>query len=310
MQLIWLSGPTGKMWSFSITRRRVMLAVAVVALIMISAGVALHFVGLRLAVAYSPQIAQQLGGVTSASEQARIEQAYRDELDRLRERMGQLAQRVGELETAKAQFHEALGISKVQGAREAASWFGRGGPLLNLAGLSLQAPGLGRELAHTARQTQWLDQSWGQLHQQWTLEAQRLARLPVGLPLRGEFFVSSGFGLRNDPITGAPTHHEGLDFVAPTGTPVLASAPGTVTRSEWAGPYGQLVEIAHAENYKSRYAHLSRRSVQEGQRVERGQLLGHLGSTGRSTGPHLHYEVEHRGLTVDPVKALAPLSWR
>jgi murein DD-endopeptidase MepM/ murein hydrolase activator NlpD len=310
MQLIWLSGPTGKVLSFSITRRGVMLAVAALALLMLMAGMALHFVGLRLAVAYSPQIAQQLGGVTSSTEQARIEQTYREELDRLRQRMSQLVNRVGELETAKTQLHEAVGISKVQNARETASWFGRGGPLLNPAGLSIQTPALARELAQTARQTQWLDQSWGQLHQLWTLEARRLAQLPVGLPIEGEFVVSSSYGLRIDPITGVPTHHEGLDFVAPPGTPVLASAPGTVTRSEWSGPYGQMVEVTHAENYKSRYAHLSRRLVQEGQQVERGELLGHLGSTGRSTGPHLHYEVEHRGRTLDPVKALSPLSWR
>jgi murein DD-endopeptidase MepM/ murein hydrolase activator NlpD len=312
MQLIWLSGPTGKVVSFSITRRGLMLAGAALAAVLVIAGVVLHFIGLRLAVTYSPEVAQQIGGVTSVHEQERIEQAYRSELEQLRQRMGQLVQRVGELETTRAQINELVGIRNLRIEREMPTWFGRGGPLsaLTLPNLSLQTPALNRELAQTAQQWNALDQAWLALHQQWTRDVQRLAQLPVGLPLAGDFLVSSGYGLRIDPLRGVPTHHEGMDFVAPIGTPVLATAPGVVTRSEWAGPYGQLVEVAHAEHYKTRYAHLSQRLVQEGQRVGRGQALGHLGNTGRSTGPHLHYEIEHQRRSVDPIKALAPLSWR
>jgi murein DD-endopeptidase MepM/ murein hydrolase activator NlpD len=133
-----------------------------------------------------------------------------------------------------------------------------------------------------------------------------LARLllPVGLPLPGDFLVSSGYGLRIDPLRGVPTHHEGMDFVAPTGTPVLATAPGLVTRSEWAGPYGQLVEVAHAEHYKTRYAHLSKRLVSIGQAVQRQEKIGELGNTGRSTGPHLHYEVLRHGRAINPAAVL------
>ena len=312
MQLIWLSGPTGKVVSFSVTRRGLTIAGAALALVMVITGVGLHFIGLRLAVTYSPEVAQQLGGVTSQHEQARIEQTYRSELEQLRQKMGQLVQRVGELETARAQINELVGIRKIQPQRETPTWLGRGGPLqaLNLPDLSLQASVLSRELALTRQQWMQIDQSWNLLHQQWTRDAQRLALLPLGLPLSGEFVVSSGYGMRIDPLSGQLAHHEGMDFIAPTGTPVLATAPGVVTRSEWAGPYGQLVEVAHAERYTTRYAHLRQRVVQEGQRVSRGQLLGHLGNTGRSTGPHLHYEIEHQSRTVDPLKALAPLSWR
>lgn len=312
MQLIWLSGPTGKVVSFSVTRRGLTIAGAALALVLVITGVALHFIGLRLAVTYSPEVAQQLGGVTSQHEQARIEQAYRSELEQLRQKMGQLVQRVGDLEAARAQLNELVGIRKVQHQRETPSWLGRGGPLqaLNLPDRAMPAPVLSRELAQTRQQWTQLDQSWNLLHQQWSRDALRLALLPLGLPLSGEFMVSSGYGMRIDPLSGLPAQHEGIDFIAPTGTPVLATAPGVVTRSEWAGPYGQLVEVAHAEHYTTRYAHLRQRVVQEGERVSRGQLLGHLGNTGRSTGPHLHYEIEHRSRTVDPLKALAPLSWR
>lgn len=308
MQLIWLSGPTGKVVSLSVTRRGIALVGLGLAALLVAAGIALHFVGLRLAVAYSPDVAQQLGGVTSSAEQARMEQVYRDELNQLRQRMGQLIHQVGELETTRARLNELLGISQIQNARPA--WWGRGGPLPGLSAASAEPLALSRELSQTQQQWQLLDLSWRRMHQQWELDAKRLAQLPVGLPLGGEFLVSSGFGMRLDPISAEPSHHEGIDFVAPTGTPVLASAPGRVSLSQWAGPYGQMVEITHAENFKTRYAHLSRRAVTEGQRVQRGQLIGHLGSTGRSTGPHLHYEIEHQGRVLDPVKALAPLSWR
>jgi len=317
MQLIWLPGPTGKVVSLSITARTVFMACTSAAAILVVVGVLLHFVGLRIAVAYSPAVAQQLGGVTSASESERIEQTYRAELARLRQRLGQLVQQVSELETSKTLLQELLGIRQVHKAAERSSWFGRGGPLQAvsvadalLPGLSIQTPALARELVRSAEQWSELEHQWQALHRQWQAEGQRLIHLPVGLPLLGDFHVSSGYGVRMDPLRGTPSLHEGLDFAAPHGTPVLATAPGVVTRAEWSGDYGQLVEVAHHEHYKTRYAHLSQRLVQAGDSVARGQALGLLGNTGRSTGPHLHYEVEHRGRSVDPVRALSPLSWR
>lgn len=305
------------MVSLSITARTVLLASAAMAALLVVIGVALHFVGLRIAVAYSPSVAQQIGGVTSVLEQERIEEAYRHELGQLRQRLGHLVQRVGELEAIKTQLGELVGIRHVAPTKEKSSWFGRGGPLHPLTlpstllpGLSIQTPALAKELALTARQWEELDRAWSQLHEQWQAEGQRLIRLPVGLPLLGEFQVSSGYGVRIDPLRGVPSMHEGMDFIAPPGTPVLAAAAGVVTRSEWAGDYGQLVEVAHGEHYKTRYAHLRLRQAEVGQTVARGQALGELGNTGRSTGPHLHYEVEHMGRVLDPTKALSPLSWR
>ena len=327
MQLIWLSGPTGKMVSLSITTRTVLLGCAAAAALLVLVGVALHFVGLRIAVAYSPTVAQQLGGVTSVRESRLIEESYRTEVSDLEQRLGHLVQRVRELELSKTQLNELLGIrqlvsSQDKGLRRAApalpgtGWLGRGGPLnpapssLGPKGLSIQTQPLARELSSLAQQWDQIDQSWLQLQQQWQAEAQRLIGLPVGLPLLGEFFISSGYGVRTDPLRGTPSLHEGLDFVAPPGTPVLATAPGVVSRSESSGDYGQWVEVSHDEQFKTRYAHLRQRLVAVGQQVARGQAIGELGSTGRSTGPHLHYEVEHQGRIIDPIKALATVSWR
>jgi murein DD-endopeptidase MepM/ murein hydrolase activator NlpD len=116
--------------------------------------------------------------------------------------------------------------------------------------------------------------------------------------------LTSGFGIRNDPFTGALAMHEGLDFSAEVGTPVLATAPGVVIRSEWDNGYGNVIEIKHAENYVTRYAHLSKRRVVENTNLPRGAVIGNVGSTGRSTGPHLHYEVFHNGRVLNPMQVL------
>ena len=117
--------------------------------------------------------------------------------------------------------------------------------------------------------------------------------------------VSSGFGLRDDPFLNRPALHGGIDFVAPEGTAVRATAPGTVVAAGWNGGYGQMVEIRHADGITTRYAHLSAVLVPQGARVAAGNLIGRVGSTGRSTGPHLHYETRRGGEPVDPARFLA-----
>jgi murein DD-endopeptidase MepM/ murein hydrolase activator NlpD len=102
--------------------------------------------------------------------------------------------------------------------------------------------------------------------------------------------------------------HEGLDFVAEHGSGILAAAAGTVTRSAWDTSYGNVVEISHLEGFTTRYAHLSKRMVQEGQKVQRGEVIAQLGSTGRSTGPHLHYEVMRHDRVLNPMQILVHTS--
>ncbi len=128
-------------------------------------------------------------------------------------------------------------------------------------------------------------------------------RLPLGLPAPGQP-VTSTFGVRTDPILGTPAMHSGIDFRAPVGMAARATAPGTVIKAGWNGGYGQMVEIAHGGGFSTRYAHLSRIDVTEGEKVAAGAIVGESGSTGRSTGPHLHYEVRENGEAVDPIRFL------
>jgi murein DD-endopeptidase MepM/ murein hydrolase activator NlpD len=128
--------------------------------------------------------------------------------------------------------------------------------------------------------------------------------LPFGRPLAGETDLTSGFGYRNDPFTRRPALHTGLDFRGEYGAPARATAGGTVVAAERDGGYGNMVEIDHGNGVATRYAHLSAITVAPGQKVEAGAVVGRVGSTGRSTGPHLHYETRIRDEAVDPQRFL------
>jgi murein DD-endopeptidase MepM/ murein hydrolase activator NlpD len=131
-----------------------------------------------------------------------------------------------------------------------------------------------------------------------------LALVPYRKPVIGEVEFTSGFGIRNDPFLGRPAMHTGLDFRAATGDPVRATANGKVASAGWAGGYGRMVEIDHGNGLSTRYGHLSEIGVKVGDPIKIGQVIGAVGSTGRSTGPHLHYETRIDGEAVDPQKFL------
>ncbi|MGB3501098.1 MAG: peptidoglycan DD-metalloendopeptidase family protein [Mesorhizobium sp.] len=125
--------------------------------------------------------------------------------------------------------------------------------------------------------------------------------LPISNPSPGSA-ISSGFGARKDPLIGTPALHAGMDFRARAGTPVYASGAGEVVSAGWNGGYGQMVEVDHGNGLRTRYAHMSRILVKEGQKLVAGSVVGRVGSTGRSTGPHLHYEVRRNGAPLNPVR--------
>ncbi|WP_008564508.1 M23 family metallopeptidase [Bradyrhizobium sp. CCGE-LA001] len=131
-----------------------------------------------------------------------------------------------------------------------------------------------------------------------------LALVPYRKPVIGEVEFTSGFGVRSDPFLGRPAMHTGLDFRAATGDPVRVTAYGKVVSAGWSGGYGRLVEVDHGNGLSTRYGHLSEINVKVGEVVKIGQVIGLVGSTGRSTGPHLHYETRIEGEAVDPQKFL------
>ena len=125
------------------------------------------------------------------------------------------------------------------------------------------------------------------------------ALLPAGLPVSAR--LTSRFGMRAHPIRGGMRAHSGVDLAAPYGSPIVATADGVIGTAGWAGGYGLLVAISHGDGVQTRYGHLSRLNVAAGQQVRRGDVIGFVGSTGESTGPHVHYEVRVNGVATDPL---------
>lgn len=127
--------------------------------------------------------------------------------------------------------------------------------------------------------------------------------MPTTLPVKNAVF-GSGFGYRNDPFAGLRSRHDGLDFSAPTGTPVVAAADGVVLTASWHPEFGNMIDIDHGDGLLSRYAHLSQMDVAESKIVRRGEKIGAVGNTGRSTGSHLHFEVRMFGVPQNPAAFL------
>ncbi len=127
--------------------------------------------------------------------------------------------------------------------------------------------------------------------------------LPSGMPVNARY-ISSGFGIRSHPVLGSIRSHSGVDLPAAHGTPIRATSDGVVGSAGWRGGYGLAVQLDHGKGISSRYAHMSRLAVSPGQAVQRGDVIGYVGSTGLSTGPHLHYEIRVNGAAVNPYATL------
>lgn len=153
------------------------------------------------------------------------------------------------------------------------------------------------------------DAQFSSLFSAWTkldgpaANARQTAAVPSRKPV-DDIRLTSNFGVRNDPFNGSHRMHQGIDIPGAIGTPIYATADGIVSRAEWAGGYGNLVEINHGNGLQTRYGHMSKLIALPNQRVVRGQLIGLMGSTGRSTGSHLHYEVRIAGSAVSPIPYL------
>lgn len=129
---------------------------------------------------------------------------------------------------------------------------------------------------------------------------QPIVAVPSRMPL-GNARLTSGYGMRNHPVLRKRKRHKGVDLAAPTGTPVYATADGVVGRADWFSSYGLYISIDHGADLETRYAHMSKLAVAAGDTVKKGDVIGYVGSTGRSTGPHLHYEVRVDGVAVNPI---------
>lgn len=201
---------------------------------------------------------------------------------------------LGELRTQLADYEDRTRkLAIVAGVDTLTTETGLGG-----GELSLEAPraGVFDEIANRAGS---LSANLDAVEEKLDTRMKWISATPSLVPAKGIF--TSGFGGRRDPLTGRPAFHGGLDISAPTGTPIVATADGVVTLAGWDSSLGKAVRISHGFGVQTRYGHMSRVVVEAGQRIKRGEVIGYVGSTGRSTGAHLHYEVYRDGEAVDPL---------
>ncbi|TXC65260.1 M23 family metallopeptidase [Piscinibacter aquaticus] len=280
------------------------MLISLVAVLTLLSGTVYHFVFLKAAREGWPVVSQIVRLVV------RDEFAQRDRF--MRENLDAMAQKVGEMQ-AKLVKLEAMGdrVSGLAGVKsdelrdapkpKVVPGGAQGGPYIPPQAVTLEQL---RSIVDT------LDETADQNADLFTLVESRLMEsrlqslmVPSTAPVAGP--IGSGFGFRPDPFTGRSALHMGLDFPADVGTPIVAAAGGVVQLTETHPAYGQMAEIDHGNGLVTRYAHASKLLVRTGDIVKRGQLIAHVGNTGRSTGPHLHFEVLVDGVPQNPARFLA-----
>ena len=316
MQIIVTHGRLARARVISLPLWKLLLAGSGLAVLLLAAsGSAYHFVVMKAASENWP-VAGHVMKLVIKDETAQRERFMRENLDAMASKVGEMqakllrleamGERVSGMAGLKPEDLRGLDAQPVERGPVPAGRGGRGGPHVPLASAS----------------TEQLHASLAALHDEadlrsdvFTLVESRLMEtrllalmVPSSPPVKGP--VGSGFGFRTDPFTGRGALHTGLDFAAETGTAILAAAGGVVRSAEHQAAYGRTVEIDHGNGLVTRYAHASRLLVGAGDLIRRGQPIAEVGSTGRSTGPHLHFEVLVEGVPQDPARFLGKASRR
>lgn len=208
-------------------------------------------------------------------------------------RLGELQAQVLQLDTLGDRLSGLAGVKRESLARTKP---GQGGPFVPA---SMTAGELQREIERLARTVDSKADELALLESSFLEKRIKERLLPTTLPVKAAM-LGSPYGHRSDPFAGVRAMHEGIDFSAESGTPVVAAADGVVLSASYSGDFGNLIELDHGDGLISRYAHLSRMNVKVGQMLKRGVLIGAVGSTGRSTGAHLHFEVRMFGVAQNP----------
>jgi len=263
----------------------------------------LYVVTFRMAAQREMPLIKQLVSVVMRDRLAQDEQYLRDNVSSMAKMVGEMQARLARLDALGERVSKLAGIRPEEFNFREVPGLGGAEPLashrLSLTELQTQAHNVGKGL--DAR-TDFMNVVESELVD----SAARSALLPRNTPVV-EGFVGSGFGMRMDPFTGEYTMHTGIDFAAPTGTPILAAAGGVVASAEPHPEFGNVVRVDHGNGLSTLYAHASKFIVKTGDIIRKGQPIALVGATGRATGPHLHFEVRVNGVPVNPLKYLANL---
>ena len=244
---------------------------------------------------------QDLLRVVNAEEAQRSKDFVRENLNAMAIKLGEMQAQLLRLDTIGERLAGMAGVKPQDLKAFENKSAGRGGPLV--LPTTMSATELQRAVDALAHQVEAKSDAISMIESQLLDDRIRKSLLPTSLPVEANWNAST-YGWRVDPFTGERAMHEGVDFVATPGTSIEATAAGVVISAERHPQYGNMVEIDHGKDLTTRYAHASKILVKVGQLVKRGQKIAEVGTTGRSTGPHLHFEVRIRGLAQNPDRFL------
>lgn len=301
MNIILVSDSLAKSRSISLSQAQVLLIALGILLSGFVLAMATYMVTMKFAVDLRNPYLRSLLAALHQDELKRSEAETRDNLNALATKVGELQARILRLDAFGERLAKAVGIKPTEFRFDEKP--GQGGPS-PLAGRDLSVAEFQQMLAEMSRILDDRSDKLGVLDS--FLMDDRLARktIPTTMPVTMGYF-SSNYGYRLDPISGRNSFHTGVDLIAPTGTPVVAAAGGVVATVAYVAEYGNVVEIDHDNGLTTRYAHLSRSQVKVGDVVMKGQSIALVGTTGRTTGPHLHFEVREKGIPLNPNKFLS-----
>jgi murein DD-endopeptidase MepM/ murein hydrolase activator NlpD len=302
VQVILISSRLAKARSLTVSLRHVFATATLGLIVVVSLAGGLYWLSLRFAAELKIPFVREL-----------VLAAQKGETERSREFMQQnlnaMAVRVGELQAQLTRL-DALGerLSSMAGIRPGEFRFSEtpglgGAQSTSLPPQNLTLMQFNEKVSLLTRQMENRTDQLGVLEAQLFEQAVKKKAMPTMMPVSAPF-NASGFGYRIDPFSGQQAMHEGIDFITDTGTPVVAAAGGVVQFAGFHPQYGNMIDIDHGNDLVTRYAHLSKVLVKEGDLLQRGRRIADSGSTGRSTGPHLHFEVRFRGAPQNPARFL------
>lgn len=302
MQIILIPDRLAKTKTVNISVFHLVFAAIGGSVILVAMTAALYWVTLRFAVELRVPVLHQFVVAVQKSENDRGREFVQQNLNAMAVKLGEMQAQLTRL--------DALGerLSSLAGFKPQDFRFGESPGLGGATSTSLPAQNLSlkefsERVTEVSRTVESRTDMLGVLEAQLFEQAVKKKLMPTMMPVSAPF-NASGFGIRIDPITGQQAMHEGIDFIADVGTPVVAAAGGVVQFAGFHPQYGYMVDIEHGNDLVTRYAHLSKQLVMEGDVVQRGRRIGEVGSTGRSTGPHLHFEVRFKGSPQNPTRFL------
>jgi len=302
VQIIVISDRLAKARTLTLSLGHLLASLGLALLVLVSLTAALYWLSLRFAAEVKIPLIHQLVLAVQKGENERSREFMQQNLNAMAVKIGEMQAQLTRLDALGERLSTLAGIRP--GEFRFSETPGLGGAQSTLLPpQNLTLSDLGDKVSSLARQLENRGDVLGLLEAQLFEQAVKKKAMPTMMPVQAPF-NASGFGSRIDPFTGQQAMHEGIDFITDAGTPVVAAAGGVVQFAGFHPQYGNMIDIDHGNDLVTRYAHLSRVLVKEGDVLQRGRRIAESGSTGRSTGPHLHFEVRFRGAAQNPTRFL------